>query len=64
MKCYIYSNCIGMRFALMELKKCLIELVRRYEILPGDKIEEGFQREERLVIQPNAINVKLKKRSS
>jgi hypothetical protein len=53
-----------MRFALTELKMCLIELLRRYRILPGDKLEEGFQRQEKFVTQPNAIFVKLEKRSS
>ena len=57
-------NCIGMRFALMEWKMCLIRLLRQYRILPGDKVEEGFKRVEKLVIQPNAIFVKLEKRSS
>ena len=56
--------CIGMRFALMELKMCLVRLLREYEILASDRIEEGFRREERLVIQPDAIFVKLRKRSS
>ena len=55
-------NCVGMRFALMELKVCLIRLLREYHIMAGDKIEEGFRREERLVIQPDAIFVKLEKR--
>ncbi|CAF2404456.1 unnamed protein product [Rotaria sp. Silwood2] len=56
-------NCIGMRFALMELKMCLIQLLRQYRILPGDNIEEGFKRQEKLVIQPAAIFVKLEKHS-
>ena len=56
-------NCVGMRFALMELKMCLIELLRQYRILPGDKIEEGFNRHEKFVVQPEAIFIKLDKRS-
>jgi cytochrome P450 len=57
-------NFIGTGFALMELKMYLIRLLRQYRILSGDKIEEGFRREERFVIQPDAILVKLEKRSS
>lgn len=57
-------HCIGMRFALMELKMCLISLLTRYRIYPGEHIERGFQRQERLVIQPNAIFVKLQPRFS
>jgi cytochrome P450 len=53
---------IGMRFALMELKMCLIGLLRQYRILPGDKLEDGFKVREINVIQPNAIFVKLEKR--
>ncbi|CAF1341313.1 unnamed protein product [Rotaria sp. Silwood1] len=57
-------NCIGMRFALMELKMCLIQLLQQYRILPCDKTEEGFKQQEKFVIQPHAIFVKLETRSS
>jgi len=57
-------NCIGMRFALMEQKMCLIRLLREYRILTGSKIEKGLKQEEKIVIQPNGIFVKLEKRLS
>ncbi|CAF4027201.1 unnamed protein product, partial [Rotaria sordida] len=56
-------HCIGMKFALMELKMCLIQLLRQYRILPGDNIEQGFKRQEKIVIQPDAIYVKFEKHS-
>ena len=33
-------NCIGMRFALMEIKLCLTQLIHRYKFLPCDKTDD------------------------
>ena len=56
------KNCVGMRFALMELKMCLIQLLSQYRILSNQKTAEDFRLVERLVIQPNAIMVNIEKR--
>ena len=55
-------NCVGMRFAMMELKMCLTQILLHYTILPGENIEEGFKHHETLAIQPDAIYIKLEKR--
>lgn len=57
-------NCIGMRFALMELKMCLIELLRNYRIESTSKTEGEFQLKERLVIQPQSMWVRLRRREN
>ncbi|CAF2861363.1 unnamed protein product [Rotaria sp. Silwood2] len=55
-------NCVGMRFALMELKLCLTHLLYTYNILLGEKLNQGMTLREGNVITPEAIYVKLEKR--
>lgn len=58
-----FRNCIGQRYAMMELKVTLIKLVASYKILPGADLDKiRFQTD--LVIRPdNGIPVKLVERT-
>ncbi|CAF1209799.1 unnamed protein product [Rotaria sordida] len=56
-------NCVGMRFALMELKIALTNILHRYTILPGEKIEQGMKRQESTTLPPDAIYIRIEKRS-
>ncbi|CAF4153533.1 unnamed protein product, partial [Adineta steineri] len=48
-------NCIGMRFALLEMKMLLTRLLREYTILPGEHLESNFNIHEELVIAPEQL---------
>ena len=56
-------NCVGMRLALMELKVVLANILHKYNILPGEKIEEGMKRQETFTLSPEAVYVKMEQRS-
>jgi cytochrome P450 len=56
-------NCVGMRFALMALKIALANILHKYNILPGDKIEQGIIRQETVTLSPQAVYVRIEKRS-
>ncbi|CAF3786878.1 unnamed protein product [Rotaria sordida] len=56
-------NCIGMKFALMELKMALANILHRYTILPSEKLEQGMKRRETTILSPEAIYIRIEKRS-
>ncbi|CAF1107006.1 unnamed protein product [Adineta steineri] len=57
-------NCIGMRFALIEIKMFLTRLLREYTILPGEHLESNLNIHEAFAIVPEAIWIKLVKRET
>ncbi|CAF4254079.1 unnamed protein product, partial [Adineta steineri] len=57
-------NCIGMRFALIEMKMFLTRLLREYTILPGEHLESNLNIHEAFAIVPEAIWIKLVKRET
>ena len=56
--------CVGMRFALIEMKILLTRLLRDYTILSGDDLEKKFIMRDRAVISPAEVWVKLVKRQT
>ncbi|XP_055548224.1 cytochrome P450 4C1-like [Wyeomyia smithii] len=55
-------NCIGQRFAMLELKATLIKLISNYRILPGESLRK-LRLKTDLVIRPHmGVPVKLMKR--
>ncbi|CAF1408932.1 unnamed protein product [Rotaria sordida] len=57
-------QCVGKRFALIEMKIPLTRLLRQYTILSGEHMESKFIIRDRTVIGPEGIWIKLRKRDT
>ena len=57
-------HCVGMRFALMEIKILLIRMLRDYNILPGENLQNKFKIIDGSVIAPREVWVKLEMRNT
>ncbi|CAF3820441.1 unnamed protein product [Rotaria sordida] len=55
-------NCIGMRFAYLELKIFLVRLLKTFTIFKGNTMDETFRIVELTVIGPETVPIKLKRR--
>ena len=47
----------------MVLKTALVNILHKYVILPGEKLEQGMKKQETLTLSPEAVYVRLEKRS-
>ncbi|CAF1687605.1 unnamed protein product, partial [Adineta ricciae] len=55
--------CIGMRFALIEMKILLVRMLRDYSIQPSDQLQTKLNIRERAVTAPEEVWIKLVPRS-
>ncbi|CAF1547533.1 unnamed protein product [Didymodactylos carnosus] len=55
-------NCVGIRFALVEMKILLIRLLKHYTIVKDDQLEKNFNITEIAVIAPEEVWVRIEKR--
>ncbi|CAF1504190.1 unnamed protein product [Adineta ricciae] len=55
-------NCVGMRFAFLEIKLVLVHLLKKYTIIECCETEANFKIIETFVTQPKAVWIKLQQR--
>lgn len=58
-------NCIGQRFAMLEMKSAISKVVQKFELFPSTNPEhEILERPELVLTSLNGFNIRLKKRKN
>lgn len=57
-------QCVGMRFALIDMKILLTRLLRDYDIVPGEDLDKKFIIRDQGVVSPKEVRIKLVKRQT
>lgn len=55
-------NCIGMRFAMLELKMACISLLKAFTVLKSDKLEPNFEIIDCNTVKPSQVWIRLESR--
>ena len=56
------KNCVGQRFALLIIKSTLVRLLRQFTVLPGLHIDQLLDIQERSVITPREVRIRVQRR--